>query len=164
MLKRIIAYIISSAAGITAAFLLSGFFMLTEVTGSAMEPVLNEGSYVLINKAAYKSTDRSPDTGDIIAVKNHIYAESGEGSILLRRVAAASGDKVEIRNDILYINDAPCTEYSNDPASMKDMTPKLLKDGEIFLMSDDRRSLLDSRNEAIGVIQQDILIGKVCFK
>ena len=164
MLKKIIAYVLASAAGVAAAFMLSGIFMVTEVTGTAMEPELQEGSYVLVDKHAYSKDGSAPDTGDLIAVRNHIYTEDGEGSIIIRRIAGKPGDMIEITNDILYINDRPFTDHMAEPAHMDDIAEYVLGDDEVFLMSDDRRSGTDSRNEAIGTVTLSSCLGKVCFK
>ena len=164
MLKKLLLYALSAVVGGTAAFLLSGFFMITEVKGSGMEPVLHQGGYVLLDRAAARGTGERIDTGDVIAVRNHIYSEDGDGSILIRRVAGRSGDSVEIKDDTLYINDKPYTEYMDEPVHMDDMQPRKLGSGQFFIMSDDRSSSLDSRNEAIGMIDIRECIGKVCFK
>lgn len=74
MLKSISAYVLASAAGVAVAFMLSGIFMVTEVTGTAMEPELQEGSYVLVDKHAYTRASAVPDTGDVVAVRKlYIY-------------------------------------------------------------------------------------------
>lgn len=164
MLKRIIAYVLACAAGVAVAFMLSGIFMVTEVTGTAMEPELQEGSYVLVDKHAYSKDRSDPDTGDLVAVRNHIYTEDGEGSIIIRRIAGKPGDMIEIKNDILYINDHPFTDHMAEPAHMDDIAEYVLGDDEVFLMSDDRRSCTDSRNEAIGTVALSSCLGKVCFK
>ena len=49
---------------------------------------------------------RTPNVGDVIAyVTTKDMQEQGEGRIALKRVLALPGDKVSIRNGILYIND-----------------------------------------------------------
>lgn len=164
MLKSISSYVLASAAGVAVAFMLSGIFMVTEVTGTAMEPELQEGSYVLVDKHAYTRASAVPDTGDVVAVRNHIYTEDGEGSIIIRRVAGKPGDVIEIKNDILYVNDRPFTDHMAEPAHMDDIAEYVLGDDEVFLMSDDRRSGTDSRNEAIGTVELSSCLGKVCFK
>ena len=51
-----------------------------------------------------------------------------------------------------------------EPAHMDDIAEYVLGDDEVFLMSDDRRSGTDSRNEAIGTVELSSCLGKVCFK
>lgn len=164
MLKRVIAYVAAAVAGIFAAVMISGVFMITEAMGSGMEPAVNAGSHIIINKAAYLSEDSQPKTGDVIAFKSGLYGEEGEGSILIRRVAGVAGDTVEIKDDIFYLNGMPYTDYMNEAVHMEDMSRIKLEKGEIFVLSDDRKSSMDSRNEAIGVINVKDCIGKICFK
>lgn len=164
MLKRIVVYAASAAVGILAAVMVSGVFMITEVMGSGMEPAVNAGSHIIINKTAYISEDSRPKKGDVIAFKSSLYGEEGEGSILIRRVAGSAGDTVEIKDDIFYLNGKPYTEYMNEAVHMENISRIRLDRGEIFVLSDDRRSSMDSRNEAIGVINVKDCIGRVCFK
>ena len=164
MLKRVVAYVAAAVAGIFAAVMISGVFMITEAMGSGMEPAVNAGSHIIINKAAYLSEDSQPKTGDVIAFKSSLYGEEGEGSILIRRVAGVAGDTVEIKDDIFYLNGMPYTDYMNEAVHMEDMSRIKLEKGEIFVLSDDRKSSMDSRNEAIGVINVKDCIGKICFK
>lgn len=164
MLKRVVAYVAAAIAGIFAAVMVSGVFMITEVMGSGMEPAVNAGSHIIINKAAYLSEDSQPEKGDVIAFKSSLYGEEGEGSILIRRVAGVAGDTVEIKDDIFYLNGMPYTDYMNEAVHMEDMSRIKLEKGEIFVLSDDRKSSMDSRNEAIGVINVKDCIGKICFK
>ncbi|MFQ8602958.1 MAG: signal peptidase I [Anaerovoracaceae bacterium] len=162
MTKRLFIYLAAALTGILCAFILSGVFFITSVMGSGMEPNIDDGNIVLVNKLAYSSS--SPETGDVIAVRNHVYGEEGEGSILVRRVAAGSGDIVEIKDDIFYLNGKPYTEYMKEAVHMEDMDKVKLKKDEIFILSDNRKSSMDSRNQAIGIVDEKDCMGKVCFK
>lgn len=162
MAKRILAYFAAAIAGVLCAFLLSGVFFITSVTGSGMEPNINGGSYVLVNKLAYSGS--SPQVGDVVAVKSRVYGEEGEGSVLVRRVAGAEGDMVEIKDDIFYLNGKPYTEHMKEAVHMEDMEKIKLKDGEFFILSDNRKSSMDSRNQAVGVVEESDCMGKICFK
>lgn len=163
MIKRVVSYVCAAAAGIICAFILSGVFMISQADGSGMEPELRSGSRVLINKLAYSFNGNVPQTGDVIAFKSDVYGEEGEGRILIRRVAAGPGDCVEIRDSIFYLNDKPYTDYMSDAAYMEPFSRKALGDDEIFVLSDNRKSSMDSRNEAIGILETSDCIGKVCF-
>lgn len=162
MIKRVVIYFISAAAGIVCAAIFSGVFLVTDVSGNGMEPVLENGDRILINKMAY--ADKMPEIGDVVAVRNHVYGEEGEGSVLVRRVAGRGGDSIEIENDIFYLNDRPYTEYMKEPVHMDDIDRYRLKKNRIFIFSDNRKSSMDSRNEAIGTVDMKDCIGKVCFR
>ncbi|MDO4546238.1 MAG: signal peptidase I [Bacillota bacterium] len=162
MIKRVLLYLAAAVAGIALAVFASQVFCITEVNGTAMEPAIGEDSSLLVNRWAYR--EKEPVVGDIVAFRSDIYGEEGEGSVLVRRVAGVSGDVVEIKENILYRNGKPYTEHMKEPVHMDDMDEIRLGDGEIFLLSDNRKSSLDSRNEAIGIIETEDCIGKVCFK
>ena len=165
MFKRFVLYLISAAAGVAAAWVLSGVFAFTTVTGSGMEGSIDDGSVVLINRLAY-GTDHSekPEVGDVVAFGSDVYGEEGEGSILVRRVAGSFGDAVEIKDNIFYLNGKPYDEYMSEAAHMEPMRRTVLGRNEIFVLGDNRRSSMDSRNEAIGIIDSRECIGRVCFE
>lgn len=164
MLKETLSYFFAAVVGITVAVVLSGIFTITEAKGSGMEPDIADGTYVIIDKVAYEKKSQEPATGDIVAFRSSIYGEEGEGSILIRRIAGAPGDKVGIKDDVFYLNGRPYTKYMNEAVHMDDMKETLLGNDEIFVLSDNRRSSMDSRNEAIGILKAEDCIGKVCFK
>ena len=122
------------------------------------------GENILINKLAYKSfTSEKPQVGDVVAFGSDVHGEEGEGSVLVRRVAGGPGDKVEIKDDIFYLNDKPYEKHMVEAVHMEPMGEVTLGKDEIFVLSDDRSSSMDSRNEAIGIIDIGECIGKVCF-
>lgn len=84
-------------------------------TGS-MKPSILEGELVLVNKLAYDlkvpfttlhlSTWGDPVRGDVV-----VFFSPKDGTRLVKRVIGLPGDKVEMRNDILYLNGVP-QQYS----------------------------------------------------
>ncbi len=97
MAGRLATYIAAAFAGVAAAFFLSGIFCIASVSGDGMEPVLESGDTVIINRLAYSSC--SPKTGDIAAFSSYVHGENGESGIP-KRVAGGPGDTVEIKDDV----------------------------------------------------------------
>lgn len=161
MYKKMLMYAVTALAGIAAAMAVSAVFTVMTITGSGMEPALKDGTKVLINKLAYAKGTETPSVGDIIAFRNDVYSEEGEGSIIVRRVAGSAGDTVEIKDNIFYLNGKPYDEYMKEPVHMEDMAKIRLRTGELFVLSDNRKLTMDSRNEAIGVLKIEDCIGKV---
>lgn len=159
MYRRICFYSGVALIGIVVAILTAAVFMVMTVRGSGMEPAINDGDKVLINKLADTST-----VGDVVAFRSNVYGEEGEGSILIRRIAGSNGDTVEIKDNIFYLNGKPYDKYMKEPAAMDNMKKIHLNNDEIFVLSDNRKSSMDSRNEAIGVLKSSDCIGKVCFE
>lgn len=177
MYKKVVLYGITAAAGILAALAVTAVFTMMTVRGSGMEPALYDGDKVLINKLAYagfageEAKDAAggmqgniPSVGDVVAFRSSVYGEEGEGSILVRRVAGVAGDTVEIKDNMFYLNGKPYDEYMKEPVSMDDMAKIKLLDDELFVLSDNRTSSMDSRNEAIGVLKIEDCVGKVVLK
>ena len=163
MFKRIGLYGAAALAGVICAVIFFGIFTITTVTGSGMEPALADGTPVLINKLAYRAGDSEPKVGQVVAFPSDVYGEEGEGKILVRRIAGVPGDVIEIRDNIFYRNDRPYTEYMAEAVHLEDMERTQLGENQLFLLSDNRKSSMDSRNEAIGTVSLKECIGKVCL-
>ena len=63
----------------------------------------------------------------------------------------------------MELNDKPYEKHMVEAVHMEPMGEVTLGKDEIFVLSDDRSSSMDSRNEAIGIIDIGECIGKVCF-
>lgn len=165
MIRKMLLYVLAGAAGIALALVLSAVFTVEEMTGSGMEPALSDGDHILVNRLAYgKAHDPAPAVGDIVAFRCDVHGEDGEGGILVRRVAGSSGDVIEIKDNIFYLNGSPYEEYMSEPADMMRMKKTKLGENEIFVLSDDRRASMDSRNEAVGIVDIRECVGRVCFR
>lgn len=162
MAGRLATYIAAAFAGVAAAFFLSGIFCIASVSGDGMEPALESGDAVIINRLAYSSC--YPQTGDIAAFRSYVHGENGESGILVRRVAGGPGDTVEIKDNVFYLNGKPYEEYMNEAVSMEDMDKITLDEYSLFVLNDNRKEALDSRDQAVGVLDVSDIIGKVCFR
>ena len=160
--RKILIGLIAVSAGIIAAVTVSCMFDVMKVQGDSMNPAIKDGSHVLINRMAYFFG--SPDTGDVVACPCHVYSEDGEGSVLLRRVAAVEGDTVEIRNGDMYINGNRYTAYSEKGVYLDPMAEITVGKNRIFVISDTGQAVLDSRDPAVGQLTTAELAGKVLFK
>lgn len=65
-------------------------FTRFKVADSSMEPTFKEGDLLLVNRLAYLF--RGPRIGDVVVLKDHEM-------FLLKRVAAANGEKVYVVGD-----------------------------------------------------------------
>jgi len=159
MYKKVFLYGATAVLAVLAALAVTAVFTIMTIRGSGMEPALYDGDKVLINKVV-----DADSVGDIVAFRSSVYGEEGEGSILVRRVAGSPGDTVEIKDDMFYLNGRPYDEYMKEAVSMDDMPEVKLKDGELFVLGDNRSTSMDSRNEAIGVLKVEDRVGKVVLK
>lgn len=87
------------------------------IPSGSMRPTLLEGDVVLVNRVAYDLkvplTDVSlartgdPERGDVVT-----FHSPADGERLIKRVVGLPGDRIEMRDEVLYINGTPCA-YSS---------------------------------------------------
>lgn len=101
----------AAIAVLLALFLRTFIVQAFKIPSGSMEPTLLIGDHILVNKFIYgikiPFTDhyifelKKPKRGDIIVFK----WPRDEGKDFIKRVIGVEGDKIEIRDDNLYIND-----------------------------------------------------------
>lgn len=138
------------------AVLISTLFLpVIQVSGSSMEPTLNDGD-ILVTFRSDKA-----DFGDLCCI-------SWQNKLLLKRIIGMPGDIVNIDSEgNVYINneilDEPYIDTKSPGVSDIDF-PFLVPDDKYFILGDQRESSVDSRSSAIGCIGQDQIVGHVLFK
>lgn len=147
-------YILVGVAALTL-LIATQFLPVLRVTGTSMEPTLEDGQVVV----AVKNTDF--ERGDIIA----FYYNN---TILLKRVIARAGEWVEIDNDgSVKVNGEKLYEPYISEKSLGECDiefPYQVPDGRVFVMGDHRDTSLDSRSEQIGCVADEVIVGKVVFR
>jgi signal peptidase I len=74
------------------------------VLGSSMEPGMEDGQRLIINKAVYHFRD--PARGDVIIL--HPPVEPSKEYV--KRVIGLPGDTIEVRSGVVYVNGSPLDE------------------------------------------------------
>jgi signal peptidase I len=130
------------------------------IPSSSMEDTLLIGDFLFVNKFVYGAqvpfTDlrlpavRSPERGDII-----VFRSPTDGRDFIKRCVAVGGDMVEIREKRLYINGEEQIEphalhkapqlLGRQYGTRDFMPPRLIPEGHIFMMGDNRDNSSDSR-------------------
>ena len=126
-----------------------------KVTGTSMNPTLNNDEILLCNKLA------DPKRGDIVA----FYYNN---KVLIKRVIGLPGDVIDIAEDgTIYVNGEVLDEpYVSELAlgecdiSLPCQTPE----SRYFLVGEHRSISIDSRSTSIGCIAEENIIGKVVLR
>ena len=141
-----------------ALFLQQFVFTISVVEGQSMEPTLADSDRLFVNRAVYLL--KSPARGDIVILKNP--RDQRDGKYLVKRVVGVPGDKIEIRNNRLYVNGELCddpTAYAPVPAG--DYGPLTVPEGHYFVLGDNRGNSLDSRY--FGLVPGHLVKGRAEF-
>ena len=129
----------------------------TVVRGHSMDPTLNDGENLIMDKFTYHFSD--PERYDIVICR---YPGRGDTNFV-KRVVGLPGDTVELRDGYLYINGEKQEEpYINDEYRsgwLNEFSAYTVPEGEYFVMGDHRNNSNDSRS--IGPIGRDYIIGHV---
>lgn len=125
-----------------------------------MEPTLQSGDKVLVNKLIYFI--EKPHRGEVVilhATKDTDY---------IKRVVGIGGDTIEFRGDALFINgsyeDEPYLRENREKAKAlgipltNDYGPITIPKGKVFVMGDNRDNSVDSRD--IGMIDLKEIVGR----
>lgn len=154
MIEILIALIL--AAGISF-----GFGASVTIQESSMDPSLQAGDTVLIDRVIYSVSGIR--RGDLIA-----YKKSGQtdASVHVKRVIGLPGETITIKDGLIlingntYIEDKTLPSINNAGIAADGVT---LGESEYFVLGDNRNSSEDSRFTDIGNIARTSVIGKVWF-
>lgn len=146
----VVLVIVLSALLLTTVF--TQFLPILKYSGTAMEPTLTDGQYVM----AFK-TDHI-ESGDIVA----FYYNN---SVLVRRVIATEGQQIAV--DLFGTVTVDGQETEEAYVSEKTLGqsnqeyPCNVPLDSFFVMGDNREQSMDSRLQEIGTIHESRIIGKL---
>lgn len=150
--NTVYALVIVAAVAVLIATLV---LPVLQISGSSMEPTLNNGEIVVLVKVPEMKR------GDLCAF-------SYSNKILIKRVIGLPGDEivmdaegnVAVNGEVLsepYITDKGLGECDIE-------FPYTVPEGEYFLLGDHRTTSIDSRNTVIGCIEREQIVGKLFFR
>ncbi|KLI14280.1 signal peptidase I [Brachyspira hyodysenteriae] len=148
--KQIIEIILASlSAVLIAGFIRIFFFDTYIVTNKSMEPTFFEGDQILLLKKNFIFN----------RVKNFdVIVFNYNDTNLVKRVIGIEGDKVEIRNGGLYLNDE-LIEHKYYIFSNEDNGLYILGNNQYFVLGDNIKVSEDSRY--FGLIDEEDIKGQV---
>ncbi|NLK87006.1 MAG: signal peptidase I [Clostridiaceae bacterium] len=184
VLKEIWEWIVVfGTAFLIVSVLNTAVFATTQVRQTSMQNTLTEGQHLFVEKLSFAFGD--PSKGDIIVFLEDKYPENYFDRVrvyltdvseifkpvwsktnvrLVKRVIATAGDEVDIRDGKVYINGKELMEpYVRGETYQREQSfPIKLKDGEFFVLGDNREVSKDSRT--FGTIDRRQIEGKAVFR
>lgn len=155
---EILSWVKMIAAAFIIAFILRTFvFQMALVNQMSMEPTLHEGQMLIISKINYLVGN--PQRGDIIVLKDNV-----ENKLLIKRVIGLPGEKVDLRNGKVFINDKELQDYTKAPTYPYIQEAWDIPQGDYFVLGDNREHSRDSRAENVGLIDRKNIVGRAVFR
>jgi len=151
-----------------------------QVEGRSMEPTLETGWYLLVNKALYWEINletldkflpfvdpgddptryvfRGPKRGDIIVFKDPGQGAGEPERDFIKRVIGLPGETVEVRDCTVFINGKPLDEQYIKERPTYTYGPETVPPGQYFVLGDNRNNSSDSHSW--GFLPKENIIGR----
>jgi signal peptidase I len=176
--RRWLREVLETVVLAAAIFLLvRGAVQNFRVEGSSMDPSLDNGQYLLVNKAVYckwnlectgwnldrifpflKNFDghifHPPQRGDVVVFR---FPQDPERDFI-KRVVGIPGDTVEVRDGTVFINGRAAEENFILERPRYNYGPVKVPEGQYFVLGDNRNNSYDSH--VWGMLPEEYIIGK----
>ena len=160
-------WIVVLAGALALALVLRAvLFQAYYIRFTSMEPTLQNGDRVLVNKLGYDIGD--VDRGDLVVFERPRGVSGRQEDDLIKRVIALPGEVIKFVEGEVYIDNRRLHEpYLETHGITTGRMPSgcaalvdggcLIGAGEVFVMGDNRANSTDSR--AFGPISEDLIVG-----
>lgn len=136
------------------------------IEGSSMEPMIKNGTQMILLRGYYQCTTKNPERNDLVA---GIFEE---GNLpFIKKIVATPDDRVSIQNNTLIINgktlqNSASKEYILSPQEQAILSQSIqhnrIPQNTYIVFGDSLHHSLDSRK--FGAIPKDKILGKVIFQ
>ncbi|MEG0260104.1 MAG: signal peptidase I [Lysinibacillus sp.] len=159
--------------GIAAIFAMGmRYFIFTPVAvdGASMMPTFESGDKVIVNKIGPRLT--AYERFDVV-----VFGEA-KNKHYIKRIIGLPGDHIAYKDDVLYINGETFEEpylasykealtdkgdFTYDFTLEEQLGETTVPQGQFFVLGDNRRKSIDSRDQSIGFVAQEIVLGTAGF-
>ncbi len=124
------------------------------VDGYSMEPTLQSGEFVIVNKLTYLLDN--PSRGDIVV----FHFPRNPDQEYIKRIIGLPGDNISVADGIVSVNDVALDEtyIKASPSYVGSWT---VPEQSLFVLGDNRNNSSDSHNW--GWVPLDLVVGKAVF-
>ena len=160
--------IVLGAALVVALVVKTWLFQSFYIPSASMEPTLEIGDRVLVNKISYDLDD--VDRGDIIVFERPDDWGTGDIDDLIKRVVALPGERVEVRDGAVVIDGTPLDEsYLPDGVTTPPFDERsgcspscVVPDDSVFVLGDNRNNSEASNYH--GPLPFDAVVGRAFIR
>ncbi len=147
---------------VVVVFVFSFLLRIVTISGPSMIPTLNNGERVIVSNLFYE-----PKVGDVV-----VFSLREQSEPYIKRIIAVEGQTVDfdIHTAKLVVDGKPLDE-SYTPEKMTDYEtwynnsyfPITVGEGQYFVCGDNRNHSFDSRYPAIGLVDQEEIVGRALW-
>ncbi|MBD3881552.1 signal peptidase I [Phormidium tenue FACHB-886] len=137
------------------------------IPSSSMEPTLEINDRLIVEKISYLL--HPPERGDIVVFSPPATVAAACNSpasvaheAFIKRVIGLPGDKVEVRQGTVFINNQPLPESYIAELPEAPTKPQIVPPNTYFVMGDNRNNSCDSR--FWGTVPHQNIIGRAAFR
>ena len=139
------------------------FFRPVVVQEYSMEPTLENADYLVLAKQAYLFAN--PQYGDIIVFHSKLVDAVGTEKNLIKRIVGLPGDSIRVEDGSVYRNGEKLEEdFTKEGHTAGSMNEIVVPSGAVFVMGDNRNHSRDSRDDAVGFVAEEEILGKVLLR
>ena len=136
MVRKNKGFLLCAAVAVLAAFIISRFFVqLALIRDASMEPAYHNGQIVAVSRIR-----REYQTGDVI-----VFEATQLGCHLVKRIAHVPGDHLSPEEAAMY--------------GRGTLAGYTLPEGAYLVLGDNAAESVDSRDERVGVVRSEKIIG-----
>ncbi len=154
--------VITIALALALYFVIQAVIVQTyRVEGRSMDDSLHDGQHLLIDKLTPRFDDYS--RGDVVVL--HPPDEPDDSTPFIKRVIGVAGDHVELRDGAVLIDGVELHEPYVEGVPTEPLDGETawdVREGEVFVMGDNRDDSMDSRE--FGVVRTAEIIGRAWLR
>ena len=146
-------------------FFTSYVFKAYKVEGTSMQPLLQDGERIFVNRLLYRVNDIS--RGDVVV----FYYPAEPKDYFIKRVLGLPGEMVEVKKGIVYINSKKVDDHFVPTyfRSRENVPRMLIPEGHYFVSGDHRNRSYDSRawaneKDKTAFVPEKYIMGKASFR
>jgi signal peptidase I len=161
ILRQAWQFLVVGVLAVVSYFVISHFFLQSvKIVGRSMVPTLCDSQHYLLNRWIYYV--RAPRQSDIVVLR-----DPSDNGFSVKRVIAAPGDSIYLKDGNVYVNGSKLTETYLAPGTPTFTDSKyrdqliLCGKGQFFVLGDNRMNSIDSR--AYGPVPRTNILGPIVW-
>jgi len=161
MLRQTWQLLVVGGMAVASYFVISHFFLQSvKIVGRSMVPTLCDSQHYLLNRWIYYV--RSPRQSDIVVLR-----DPSDNGYSVKRVIAAPGDSVYLKDGSVYVNGRKLKESYLAPGTPTFTDSKYHDQliscgkGQFFVLGDNRLNSIDSRS--YGPVPRTNILGPIVW-